>query len=134
MLRELARRVKECVREVDTVARYGGEEFALLLPETDLDGAERLGGRVLASIRSERFRLPDGTQLAITASMGVAGVPPPRRHRDRGHARGRRGAVPGQVRRARPRRGGPARRGGHRRPPRPGRGPVSALRTRDLAP
>ena len=75
VLRELARRLKESVREVDTVARYGGEEFALLLPETDLDGAERLAGRVLASIRSERFRLPDGTQLTITASMGVAGFP-----------------------------------------------------------
>lgn len=75
VLRELARRVKECVREVDTVARYGGEEFALLLPETDLDGADRLAHRVLVSIRSERFRLPDGTQLAITASMGVAGFP-----------------------------------------------------------
>ena len=75
VLRELARRVKECVREVDTVARYGGEEFALLLPETDLDGAERLAGRVLVSIRSERFRLPDGTQLTVTASMGVAGFP-----------------------------------------------------------
>ncbi|MFC3686927.1 diguanylate cyclase [Aquipuribacter hungaricus] len=75
VLRELARRVKECVREVDTVARYGGEEFALLLPETDLDGAERLAGRVLTAIRSERFRLPDGTLRQITASMGVAGFP-----------------------------------------------------------
>ncbi len=58
VLRELARRVKECVREVDTVARYGGEEFALLLPETDLDGAERLAERVLTAIRSEVFRAP----------------------------------------------------------------------------
>jgi diguanylate cyclase (GGDEF)-like protein len=75
VLRELARRVKECVREVDTVARYGGEEFALLLPETQLDGSERLAGRVLVAIRSEPFRLPDGTLLGITASMGVAGFP-----------------------------------------------------------
>jgi two-component system, cell cycle response regulator len=75
VLRELARRVKECVREVDTVARYGGEEFALLLPETDVDGASRLAERVLAAIRSEVFHLPDGPDLVITASMGVAAFP-----------------------------------------------------------
>lgn len=75
VLRELARRISECVREVDTVARYGGEEFALLLPETDVDGASKLAGRVLAAIRSEVFHLPDGPDLVITASMGVAAFP-----------------------------------------------------------
>ncbi len=75
VLRELARRVAECVREVDTLARYGGEEFALLLPETDVEGAVRLGERVLARIRSEPFRLPDGTTVPITASLGVAVSP-----------------------------------------------------------
>jgi two-component system cell cycle response regulator len=75
VLRELARRVKECVREVDTVARYGGEEFALLLPETDVDGSTRLAERVLTAIRSEVFHLPDGPDLLITASMGVAAFP-----------------------------------------------------------
>ncbi len=75
VLRELARRVQECVREVDTVARYGGEEFALLLPETDVEGASKLAQRVLTAIRSEVFHLPDGPDIVITASMGVASFP-----------------------------------------------------------
>ncbi|MFC5381841.1 diguanylate cyclase [Aquipuribacter nitratireducens] len=76
VLRELARRVTECVREVDTVARYGGEEFALLLPETDLDGATALAERILAALRVEPFRLPDGAPpIPVSASIGIAAYP-----------------------------------------------------------
>jgi|GEM_PF-745987 len=75
VLRELARRMQECVREVDTVARYGGEEFALLLPETGVEGAAKLAQRVLTAIRSEVFHLPDGPDIVVTASVGVAVFP-----------------------------------------------------------
>ena len=33
LLKETAKRLKECIREEDTVARLGGDEFAILLPE-----------------------------------------------------------------------------------------------------
>jgi two-component system, cell cycle response regulator len=76
VLRELARRVSECVREVDTLARYGGDEFALLLPETDVEGASALAERILAALRGEPFRLPDGgPELLVTASIGIACYP-----------------------------------------------------------
>lgn len=38
LLVEVARRLKSCVREVDTVARFGGDEFVVVLSE--LDGGE----------------------------------------------------------------------------------------------
>ena len=75
VLRDLARRLSECVREVDTVARYGGEEFALLLPETDLSGTIKLAERVVAAFRSEPFRIPGGDELLVTGSVGVASYP-----------------------------------------------------------
>lgn len=75
VLRELARRLRECVREVDTVARYGGEEFALLLPETDLAGTGELARRVVQAFRSENFRLPGGVEVAVTGSVGAASYP-----------------------------------------------------------
>jgi diguanylate cyclase (GGDEF)-like protein len=37
LLKEVARRLHECVRETDTVARLGGDEFVVLLPTLDPD-------------------------------------------------------------------------------------------------
>ena len=41
ILVEVADRLREQVRDVDTVARYGGEEIVVILPETGEDGAEQ---------------------------------------------------------------------------------------------
>jgi len=37
LLIEVARRLTECLREVDTVARFGGDEFVVMLSELDAD-------------------------------------------------------------------------------------------------
>ena len=56
-------------------SRLGGEEFAILLPETDLSGGERLGERLRDAI--ERLRVPgaEGVRVSVTASFGVAAFP-----------------------------------------------------------
>jgi diguanylate cyclase (GGDEF)-like protein len=71
VLRELALRCRERLREIDILGRYGGEEFVLLLPETDLKGALH----VAESLRERVFRVPFRTQagaLKVTISLGVA--------------------------------------------------------------
>ena len=74
VLRELARRLASCVREVDIVARYGGEEFVVVTPETDIHGAERLAARICEAVREEPFVV--GTDVVlVTVSVGIATLP-----------------------------------------------------------
>ena len=54
----------------DTVGRLGGEEFAVILPETDINGAEVACDRVLERVRGEKFELDDAT-ISVTISAGL---------------------------------------------------------------
>jgi two-component system cell cycle response regulator len=74
VLREFARRLQDCLREVDTVARYGGEEFAVVLPETGSDGAAAVTSRIVAAVRAKPFTV-GATSQAVTVSGGVASFP-----------------------------------------------------------
>ncbi len=74
VLRELARRLQECVREVDTVARYGGEEFVIICPETDAEGAASLADRVCGTVREDDFIVGEDV-VPVTVSVGVASLP-----------------------------------------------------------
>ena len=67
--RALAVRVK---RPTDLVARYGGEEFAVILPDTDINGARLLAEAMRGDI--ERLALAHGNSPngVVTLSIGVA--------------------------------------------------------------
>jgi two-component system cell cycle response regulator len=74
VLREFARRLQDCLREVDTVTRYGGEEFTVVLPETGVDGAAAVAGRIVRAVRDRPFTV--GSRSAqVTVSAGVAAFP-----------------------------------------------------------
>jgi two-component system cell cycle response regulator len=75
VLRELAARVSEQIREVDTFARYGGEEFVIVLPETGPAGACQLAERIGNAVRRRRFGGPGEEPLRVTVSIGVAAFP-----------------------------------------------------------
>ncbi|MFA6285986.1 MAG: GGDEF domain-containing response regulator [Opitutaceae bacterium] len=63
------------VRTIDRVARVGGEEFAILLMETDRAEALIAAERMVATMRKQRIALPDGKEIAVTLSAGVAVFP-----------------------------------------------------------
>jgi len=58
-------------QHVDVAARMGGEEFAVLLPDTDLAGADRVARKLGAALRMANFSF-DGQPLTVTLSAGVA--------------------------------------------------------------
>jgi diguanylate cyclase (GGDEF)-like protein len=76
VLVEVARVLRRLSRDVDLPARYGGEELVVVLPQTDLNGAEQQAERMRAAIEGMQIqRLDGGGLLPITASFGVASFP-----------------------------------------------------------
>jgi diguanylate cyclase (GGDEF)-like protein len=75
VLREFATVLRDTVRDIDLAARYGGEEFAVLLPQTDLEGAERLADRLREAMATRRLAIVPGATFTVTASFGVAAFP-----------------------------------------------------------
>ena len=63
-------------RPADLAARYGGEEFALLLPDTDLAGALRVGEACRAGLEQLQLPHPGAPRGVVTMSMGVACIVP----------------------------------------------------------
>lgn len=76
ILRSLSKILKKSVRDNDIVARYGGEEFALILPNTDEEGAFTLAERIRLKVGRSSFHnqeiQPEGK---ITISAGTATFP-----------------------------------------------------------
>ena len=74
VLREVARRLLECVRPTDTVARLGGDEFSVLLPDCDNQAlVTRIGDCILEALVFP-FHL-EGGDAHVTASIGAAFSP-----------------------------------------------------------
>jgi diguanylate cyclase (GGDEF)-like protein len=70
-LRELAACVKGGIRKEELFARYGGEEFAVVLPETDRNGAVHAAERIRALVESQHFQY-EGKSFDVTISLGLA--------------------------------------------------------------
>ncbi|GAB3272827.1 EAL domain-containing protein [Kineosporia babensis] len=71
LLAEVARRLRECIRDSDTVARLGGDEFAVLMEGTKGPApALRAAERVMAAL-TRPIRL-GGRDIFVSASVGVA--------------------------------------------------------------
>jgi diguanylate cyclase (GGDEF)-like protein/PAS domain S-box-containing protein len=70
MLREVAKLLREAVRDSDTVARLGGDEFGMLLVGCPLDKARQIADDVCRSIAAYRFTWQDRV-FNIGVSIGL---------------------------------------------------------------
>lgn len=74
LLLDVAKRLKDCVREFDTVSRLGGDEFAIILTElSDLPTMEKIAHSILRSL-AQPYQL--GSEIAyVTGSIGITVYP-----------------------------------------------------------
>ncbi len=73
VLQQAARRMREVLRESDTIARLGGDEFAVLLPRTSVEQATHIAKKLLATVDAP-FSV-DGQLLHVGVSIGIALFP-----------------------------------------------------------
>lgn len=74
VIKEIARIIKESVRDIDIVGRYGGEEFVIALPETGLESGRQVAERLRKKVEEKVFKAYD-EKLKLTISVGLAIYP-----------------------------------------------------------
>jgi len=75
VLTALSSTLQFALRPSDVFGRIGGEEFAILLPETDLQGALLAAERLRSAAAAVRVSTPTG-EVGFTVSIGVADIAP----------------------------------------------------------
>ena len=77
VLRQVAAVIRESTRSEDLVARFGGEEFVVVLPVSVPDLAADRAERIRSNL-AERTVVAEGTEIRVTASIGLAFAAPGR--------------------------------------------------------
>jgi diguanylate cyclase (GGDEF)-like protein len=73
-LQSVSSTIREQLRSADIPCRYGGDEFCMLLPETDLAGAQTIAERIRVAV-ARHIAGFEGAALRTTASIGIASYP-----------------------------------------------------------
>lgn len=75
VLRAVSRSLKACAQSCDVVGRWGGEEFLLILPRADVQ-ALHSAADTMRKMVAQTFLSAEGSQIAVTISMGATMVEP----------------------------------------------------------
>ncbi|MCX7897620.1 MAG: diguanylate cyclase [Rhodocyclaceae bacterium] len=76
VLKEVARVLRACTREVDFVARLGGEEFLVLCDNGTPAILEAMAERIRSSIAAHRIEYEAGRYVQVTVSLGLYSIAP----------------------------------------------------------
>ncbi|MBL7214987.1 MAG: sensor domain-containing diguanylate cyclase [Phycisphaerae bacterium] len=70
-IKQIARRLSACIRQIDIAARYGGDEFSVILPNTTLTDAALAAERMVNIVR-ETAMIWEQIKVPLSISVGVA--------------------------------------------------------------
>jgi diguanylate cyclase (GGDEF)-like protein len=71
VIKEIAHRLRQAVREIDAVGRYGGEEFMVVLTDCNAGTAHIVANRILNMVNNKPFDIT-GAKLPVTVSIGLS--------------------------------------------------------------
>lgn len=74
ILKEVAKRLKGCIRSIDTLARLGGDEFTVVLIQLKDEKNASIVAQKFISAISEPFSI-NGTIIRLTISIGISTYP-----------------------------------------------------------
>jgi diguanylate cyclase (GGDEF)-like protein/putative nucleotidyltransferase with HDIG domain len=75
VLRLVSREITARTREGDLAGRFGGDEILMVLTNTDTEGAIAQAGRLLDAANAITWIAPDGADVPVSLSVGVAAYP-----------------------------------------------------------
>mgnify|MGYP002351338979 FL=1 len=75
VLVNMAELISLTLRKQDEVARWGGDEFLIMLPETDVEGAQVVAEKIRSKINDSPFVYRE-TRIPVTVTLGVGACEP----------------------------------------------------------
>lgn len=72
----VASAIASCIRDIDLPVDFAEDRFLVFLPYTDIKGAERVGRRIAASVRSYGGLEAGGVDYQLSVSVGIAALRP----------------------------------------------------------
>lgn len=69
-IKQIARRIGACIRQIDMAARYGGDEFSIILPNTSLADAAVVAERMVNLVKSTPM-IWEQNKIDLSISVGV---------------------------------------------------------------
>jgi len=70
VIKEISKKIRSCIRQIDTAARYGGDEFAVILPNTSLEEGMVVAERMVSTVSNSPIMCKK-EQIAVSISVGL---------------------------------------------------------------